>query len=57
MSPPTSIAPTSEFIKTEPNPRPHLPEDHRRMSNTVSHSAEASVTLTIYIVFFKNVHS
>ena len=50
VSPPTSIAPTSKHIKTEPNRTLHLSEDHRRhrrMSNTVSQRAEVSVTLTV----------
>ena len=50
VSLPTSIAPTSKLIKTEPNRYLHLSEDHRRhrrMWNTVSQRAEVSVTLTV----------
>ena len=50
VSPPTSIAPTSKLIKTEPNRPLHLSEDHRRhrrMRNTVSKRAEVIVTLTV----------
>ena len=54
--PPTSIAPTSKHIKTEPNRPLHLSEDHRRhgrMWNTVSQRVEVSVTLTMYIYIYK----
>ena len=50
VSPPTSIAPKSEHINTEPNRPPYLCENyrrHRRMWNTVSQRAEVSVTLTV----------
>ena len=51
MSPPTSIAPTSDLMNTEPNRTTHMSEDHRRhrrMQNTVTHRAEVSVTLTTH---------
>ena len=55
VSPSTSIAPTSKLMKTEPNRPLRLSEDHRRhrrMLNTVSQRAEASVTLTMYIYIY-----
>ena len=39
MSPPTSIAPTSKFIKTEPNRPLHLSEDHVVVVVSSSHQS------------------
>ena len=47
LSPPTSVAPTSELINTAPNRPTHLTEDRRRHRRAMSHRAKVCLTITV----------